>query len=121
MDIIFRIEQIILKKAFEHWVANDIRHTKVKSLYLYPRAGHTTLWKILRKERTDLLLIAETLDLGRHQEFVDNFSPGGEVSSYRYKVKNKIIIIDSGGWAPDRYERFIDYALKYGAKGVLVS
>lgn len=94
-----KIEQIILKEAFEYWVAQLDQFSvsvRVKFLYLYLRVGHTTLWKLLREERSDLLLIAETLILGRHHGFSDKFSVKSSPNSYARKLKDKIVIIDSG-------------------------
>ena len=120
--LILNDEQKILEKAFNWWVKNDVIYGRnIKSLYLYPRAGHTTLWKMLREERLDIILISETLELGKHNKFVDKFSTKSNVSSFRMKVRNKIVIIDSGGFSVNKYERFIKNVLDCRAKGVLVS
>ena len=116
-----QVEQIILKKAFEYWADHCVQRDRVKSLYLYPGAGHTTLWKMLREERHDLVLVAETLALGWHHGFVDKFSVGSRSDSYVYKVESKIVIIDSGGFSVSRYEKFIINVFRCKAKGVLVS
>ena len=76
---------------------------------------------MLREERLDLILISETLELGKHNKFVDKFSTKSNVSSFRMKVRNKIVIIDSGGFSVNKYERFIKNVLDCRAKGVLVS
>ena len=120
--LILKDEQKILEKAFNWWVKNEIPNNRnIKSLYLYPMAGHTTLWKMLREERLDIVLISETLAMGEHMGFIDNFSTISDIESFRLKVRNKIVIIDSGGFPVDRYKKFIKNVLDCKARGVLVS
>lgn len=126
----YKTQEVILR-AFSEWYTalDDISkggkwgriYGLVTQLYLWRGAGHTTLWLILQKVLSDVIVVSETKNLSIHTGTEKSFSVNSQLTTYKDKVMDKVIIIDSGGFNAFRYESFIDNVIKSGAKGVLIS
>lgn len=108
--------QTELAKAFVYWMETDVTNGRnIKYLYLYPGAGHTTLWLAMEKHFRDVVVVPWTLPSRASAQF----SVYSKEKTYKKLVEDKVLILDVGGL--HHLPKQIESYLENGAKCVLVS